>query len=199
MSDRSLESESTRIDPRIKRTRSAVLTAALEVLSRRGYAAFAMEAVAESAQVARSTIYRHWPNKIDLIAEALETLNQQPHPNESSATAREQTERLLVHLADVFVDSVFSACIPALIEAAERHPEVAGFLHGYSARRRQTLVDVLRTGIDNGELPAHLDPELAALALSSPIIYRRTMTPDPFPADRVPQLIDQVLGPPAPI
>lgn len=195
MSYRMVGIETTTIDPRIERTRSAVLTATLEVLGRRGYAAFAMEAVAASARVARSTIYRHWPNKIDLIAEALEVLNQQPHAGDRSATTREQTEQLIVHLAEVFADSVLSACIPSLVEAAERHPEVADFLHTYSARRRQTLIDVLRTGIDNGELPAHLDPELAALALIGPIVYRRTMTSDPFPAARVPQLVTQVLGP----
>jgi TetR/AcrR family transcriptional regulator, regulator of autoinduction and epiphytic fitness len=183
-------------DPRIERTRVAVLTAALEVLGRAGYAAFTMEAVARSAGVARSTIYRHWPNKIDLIAEALERLNQQPRPSIRTGTAREDIEQLLEHLADVFANSVFSACIPALIEAAERHPEVAGFLHSYSARRRQTLVDVLRGGIREGELPADLDPELAALALAGPIIYSRTMTPDPFPRARVPALVTQVLGVP---
>lgn len=87
--------------------------------------------------------------------------------------------------------SVLSACLPALIEAAERTPEVADFLHGYNARRRQTLIDVIRAGIDNGELGAYLDPELTALTL----VYCRTMTPDPFPAARVRELVTQVLGP----
>ena len=184
------------MDPRIERTRHAVRHATLQVLGERGYAAFTIEAVADTARVAKSTIYRHWPGKLGLIADALETLNTQPRPQLAPGTAREQIDRLLEHLASAFADSVLSACIPALIEAGEHHPEVAEFLHGYSARRRQTLVDVIQAGIDSGELPSHLDAELASLALSGPLIYCRTMTPQPFPVARTRTLVTQVLGPP---
>lgn len=183
------------MDPRIERTQHAVRHATLEVLGRRGYAAFTIEAVAASARVAKSTIYRHWPTRLALIADALETLNEQPRPQPGSGSTREEIERLLEHLASAFADSVLSACMPALIEAAEHHAEVATFLHGYSARRRQTLVDLIQTGLDRGELPSHLDPELAALALAAPVIYCRTMTSDPLPVALVGQLATQVLGP----
>jgi TetR/AcrR family transcriptional regulator of autoinduction and epiphytic fitness len=185
------------MDPRTERTRQAVRHATLEVLGQRGYAAFTVEAVAQAARVAKSTIYRHWPTKLGLIADALETLNQQPRPDLDLAlgTARDKVERLLEHLTAAFAESLLSGCIPALIEAAEHHREVADFLHGYSARRRQTLVDVLRAGIDSGELPAHLDAELAALALSGPVVYCRTMTPTPLRPEDAHRLATQVLGP----
>jgi TetR/AcrR family transcriptional regulator, regulator of autoinduction and epiphytic fitness len=185
-------------DPRIERTRQAVRRATLEVLGQRGYAAFTVDAVSQAAQVAKSTIYRHWPTKLGLIADALEGLNEQPRPDLEPVpgTAREQVERLLDHLTSAFAGSLLSACMPALIEAAEHHREVAEFLHGYSARRRQTLVDVIQSGIDSGELPAHLDAELAALALSGPVIYCRTMTPTPLRPDQARRLVTQVLGPP---
>ena len=185
------------MDPRIERTRQAVLKATLEVLGQRGYAAFTIEGVAEASRVAKSTIYRHWPTKLALIADALETLNEQPRPELGSGTTRAQIERLLEHEATAFGDSVLSACMPALIEAAEHHPEVAAFLHGYSARRRRTLVELLRTGIESGELPSHLDPELAALALVGPVVYCRTMTAEPLPASHAGRLAQQVLGPAA--
>jgi len=183
------------VDPRIERTRHAVRHATLDVLGERGYASFTIEAVAEAARVAKSTIYRHWPTKLDLIADALETLNEQPRPRPAGGTAREQVDELLEHLAAAFADSVLSACMPALIEAAEHHPEVAEFLHGYSARRRQTLVDVIQRGIDSGELPPNLDADLAALALAGPVVYCRTMTPDPLPAARARELAHLLLGP----
>lgn len=183
------------MDPRIRRTRDTVLTAALSVLAERGFADFSMEAVAEASGVAKSTIYRHWPTKLSLLRDALEGLNRQPEVEPEPASARARIERLLEHLAAALSDSLLSACIPALIEAAERHPEVAGFLHQYSDRRRAALTAVIRKGVEDGELPAHLDPELAALALSGPIFYRRLMTADPLPAADVPQLMRQVLGP----
>jgi AcrR family transcriptional regulator len=151
--------------------------------------------VAEVAGVAKSTVYRHWPTKLSLLRDALEELNRQPGAELERGTARTRVERLLEHLAVALSDSVFSACIPALVEAAEREPEVAEFLHQYSDRRRSALTAVIRKGIDAGELPAHLDPELAALALSGPIFYRRLMTANPLPAGDVPSLVRQVLGP----
>jgi TetR/AcrR family transcriptional regulator, regulator of autoinduction and epiphytic fitness len=183
------------MDPRIRRTRQAVLPAALSVLAERGFANFTMEGVAEAAGVAKSTVYRYWPTRLALLRDALEGLNRQPDAELEPGPARARIERLLQHLAAALCDGVFSACIPALIEAAERHPEVAGFLHQYSDRRRATLTAVIQTGIDQGELPAHLDPELAALALSGPIFYRRLMTAHPLPPAHVPGLVRQVLGP----
>lgn len=182
-------------DPRITRTRLAVRVATLEVLAERGYAGFTVEAVAETARVAKSTIYRHWPNRIDLIADALQTLNPQPALSAAGGSARDEIRRLITHLVDAFSDSVLSSCMPALIEAAEHHDDVASFLHTYSSVRRQTLVDAIEAGVRSGELPGHTDPEMAAVALAGPIIYRRLMTPEPFPADRIRDLLEQVLGP----
>lgn len=172
-----------------------MLPATLSVLAERGFADFSMEAVAEASGVAKSTIYRHWPTRLALLRDALEGLNRQPDVAMERGSARTRIERLLEHLAAALADSVFSACIPALIEAAERHPEVAGFLHQYSDRRRSTLTMVIRQGIEVGELPSHLDPELAALALSGPIFYRRLMTASPLSAADIPALVRQVLGP----
>lgn len=183
------------MDPRIRRTRDAVLPAALSVLADGGFASFTMEGVAEAAGVAKSTIYRYWPTRLALLRDALEGLNRQPDAELHAGPARARIERLLEHLAAALSDSVFSACIPALIEAAEHHPEVAGFLHQYSGRRRAALTDVIRAGIAAGELPAHLDPELAALALSGPVFYRRLMTATPLPVADVRALVRQVLGP----
>jgi AcrR family transcriptional regulator len=183
------------MDPRIRRTRATVLAAALSVLAERGFADFSMEAVAAASGVAKSTIYRHWPSKLSLLRNAVEELKRQPQVELEAGPARARIERLLEHLAAALSDSALSRCIPGLIEAAERHPEVAGFLHQYSDRRRSALTAVIRTGIDQGELPTHLDPELAALALSGPFFYRRLMTSAPLPAADIPALVRQVLGP----
>ena len=183
------------MDPRIRRTRDAVLPATLSVLAERGFADFTMEGVAEAAGVSKSTVYRHWPTKLLLLRDALEGLNRQPDVELEAGPARVRIERLLEHLRAALSDSVVSACIPALVEAAERHPEVAEFLHQYSDHRRSTLTAVIRKGIEEGELPTHLDPELAALALSGPIFYRRIMTANPLPAADIPRLVRQVLGP----
>lgn len=78
---------------------------------------------------------------------------------------RDRVIELITHLASVFANSRIARVMPALIEAAEHHPQVATFLHNYSASRRRTLVGLLREGVKLGELAADFDPELGALTL----------------------------------
>ena len=183
------------MDKRIERTLTNAREAAIEVLSQGGFAAFTMEAVAEHSAIAKSTLYRHFPDRVALLSDALETLNRQPrrceplHPGE----LRARVEELVTHLAIVFVGSRISKVIPALIEAAEHHPQLAAFLHQYGAARRQALVELLREGIQLGELAADCDAELISLLLSGPIFYCRLMSAAPFPVDRVPELVKVVL------
>jgi TetR/AcrR family transcriptional regulator, regulator of autoinduction and epiphytic fitness len=183
------------VDPRIERSRQVILRAALGELGEAGYGAFTIESVAARAGVAKSTIYRHWPDKISLIADAFETAHEHVVPSVAGLTAREGLQLLLGHVAEVVVDSVFSSCIPALIEGAERDPRLREFRRRYSALRRQSLTDLIGRGVAEGEFRAAVDPELAAQALLGPIFYSRLMTSEPFDPRRVGDLIDMVLGP----
>ena len=83
--------------------------------------------------------------------------------------------------------------MPALIDAAERDPRVREFHNRFSTERRAVLVDLLREGIEAGDLPASSDPELLADALVGPIVLRRLMFGEPCAVAEVPSLVDQVL------
>ena len=183
------------VDPRIERSRQVILRAALGELGQAGYGAFTIESVAARAGVAKSTIYRHWSDKVSLIADAFEAAHEHAAPSLEGLTIRESLQRLLGHVAEVVVDSVFSSCIPALIEGAERDPRLREFRHRYSALRRQSLAALIARGVAEGEFRAVVDPELAAQALLGPIFYQRLMTSEPFDPSRVSDLIELVLGP----
>jgi TetR/AcrR family transcriptional regulator, regulator of autoinduction and epiphytic fitness len=183
------------VDPRVERSRQAVLRAVLGELGDVGYGAFTIESVAARAGVAKSTIYRHWADKTSLIADAFEAAHEHAAPPTAGLTSREALHSLLSHVAQVVVDSVFSSCIPALIEGAERDPRLREFRHRYSAARRQSLTALIARGAAEGEFRADVDPDLAAQALLGPIFYQRLMTSEPFDPNRVGDLIDMVLGP----
>jgi TetR/AcrR family transcriptional regulator of autoinduction and epiphytic fitness len=180
----------------VARSREALLAGALDELAAVGYAAFSMESVAARAGVGRSTLYRHWGDRLQLISDALETLNVQPAPRDwpDERTAREQVVDLLRHLAVALTDSRVGAGIPALVHAAEQDPGIGAFLHDYSARRRAALVAAIAEGVRRGELRSG-DPEASADALSGAIFYRRLLTSRPAAPADVPGLVDEVLGP----
>jgi AcrR family transcriptional regulator len=190
---------SRRVDPRIIRSRQTVLEAALAELADVGYGAFTIDSVATRAGVARSTIYRLWPDKVALIADAFDTLNVQPRrPTEAIEPSRQQIVRMVEHLADVMRGSIFSACLPALIDGAERDRQVRAFHHDYNDRRRAALVSAIASAIDAGEVSGEIDAEMAALAIAGAVIYRRLMADTPLAQSEVGPLISTVIGPPPP-
>jgi AcrR family transcriptional regulator len=169
--------------------------AALEELGECGYGGFTIEAVSARSGVAKSTIYRHWPDKLTLIADAFETAHQEMVPSTEKGTARERIERLVRHVAEVVVDSTFSRCIPALIEGAARDRRLRAFHHRYTTERRASLVEVIKQGVEIGELSASLDADLAAQQLLGVIFYRRLMSDLPFDPANARELVTAVLGP----
>jgi AcrR family transcriptional regulator len=66
-------------DARVARTRADVARAALEVLTREGSEAVTHARVAEIARYSKTTLYTHWPARIDLITMAIEALGEMPH------------------------------------------------------------------------------------------------------------------------
>jgi TetR/AcrR family transcriptional regulator of autoinduction and epiphytic fitness len=191
-----------RIDPRITESRRRVLTATLEELNEVGYGAFAIESVSRRSGVAKSTIYRHWPGKLAMLADALRSLNVQPgsaeigDPATLQGSPRVQVVTLVRHLATGFASgSAVAASTPALVDAAERDADLRDLFHDYTARRRQALIDALAAGVASGVFPASVDPELAAAALAGAVMYRRLMTPTPLDPADADALVTTVLGP----
>jgi TetR/AcrR family transcriptional regulator, regulator of autoinduction and epiphytic fitness len=179
-------------DPRVERSRRVILEAVLEELGDVGYGALTIEGVAARAGVGKSTIYRHWSGKLDLVEDAFRTLKA-PVQAPEAGTLRERVVGLLEQVACLVEESTFSACMPALIEAAEHDPQVRDLHIRSSAERRAILVDLLREGVENGELPSDTDPELLGDALVGPILLRRLMLYEPLDPAIVPKLVDQLL------
>ena len=66
-------------DARVARTRADVARAALEVVTREGSESVTHARVAELAGYSKTTLYTHWPARIDLIIMAIEALGEMPH------------------------------------------------------------------------------------------------------------------------
>lgn len=183
-----------KVDPRVDQSRASILRAALDELGEVGFGAFTIESVAARAGVGKSTIYRHWQGKLGLIGDAFQTLHQEMGPELDTGGSRERLERVLRHVAKIAAEPPFSACLPALIDGAERDPNLRRFHHHFQARAREPLIKLIAEGVNRGDFPTRVEPELAALALLGAIFFRRLMTSSPLEPARVNDLIDTVLG-----
>ena len=183
-------------DPRVERSRRVILEAVLDELGEVGYGAMTIEGVAARAGVGKSTIYRHWPGKLELVEDAFRTLKASVVIPEHGSL-RDRVVDVIEQVSTLIAASTYSACMPALIDAAERDPKVRDFHNRFSAERRAALVDVLRDAVETGELPPRTDPEILADALVGPIVLRRLMLEQPMDPGLAAALVDQIL--PAPV
>ncbi|HEX2701256.1 MAG TPA: TetR/AcrR family transcriptional regulator [Acidimicrobiales bacterium] len=181
-------------DPRIERSRRLVLAAALELLGEVGYGGLTIEGVAARAGVGKSTIYRHWDGRLELVEDAVRLLKPDAAPP-AGGPVRERVVALLQQVAVSLADSMWSRCLPAIIDAAERDPGVLDIHRRLTCERREVMVGLLAEGVATGEIAAGTDLSLLAEALVGPIIVRRLLFHEPFAPDEVPRLVDQLLPP----
>lgn len=82
------------------------------MLAERGYRELTVDAIAERAGVAKTTVYRRWPSKGVLVAAAIAP--RPPSTNDAAELLRE-TESLLAPLADAEDDAEILGIIRAIL------------------------------------------------------------------------------------
>jgi AcrR family transcriptional regulator len=90
--------------PRREGADDKILDATRDVLREVGYAALTVDAIAERAGVAKTTIYRRWPTKGALVAAAIAALPDAA-TNDVAAILTE-TSSILTLLADIDADGI---------------------------------------------------------------------------------------------
>ena len=161
-------------DPRVARTRTTVLGAAIDLLAERGYSGFSVESVVERTGIAKTTLYRHWPTRDDLLAAAIARLDD-AGPIPDTGSVRQDIHDLLARRVQAARAPQWERCMPALVEAAARHPELAAVIARLISQVLAQIETLLGRGIERGELRHDLDPQLAASALIGPIVFRRLL------------------------
>ena len=182
-----------RRDPRVARSKALVLETAVELLAEHGYAGATIQGISDRSGVAKTTIYRHWPSRAALLAEAFVALLNTPAPPDTGEL-RADLLTLLSRLARGLQHARWAALLPALVDAAERDPELGRLARQFSVDRRQTLRRVLDAGAARGEIPPGADTELAVHMLVGPLFYRRLLSHEPIPERFVQRLVDGVLA-----
>lgn len=166
-------------DPRVARTREAVRDAVRALVQRAGFEAVSHQQVAEEAGIGRATVYRHWPNRTDLLLDALADV-ETPREWRSSGDLATDLSRALERLQRTLGGSPLVPELVALIGRAEWDPELretkAELLASGTAGLRRTL----EAAIDRGELPTGLDVDATIARLAGPLFYRRVLAHAPL-------------------
>jgi AcrR family transcriptional regulator len=169
-----------------------VLGAAIDLLAERGYSGFSVESVVERTGIAKTTLYRHWPTRDDLLAAAIARLDG-AGPLPDTGSVRQDLQDLLARRVQAARIPQWERCMPALVEAAAHRPELAAMIARLTSQVLAQIETLLGRGIERGELRHELDPQLAASALIGPIVFRRLLLHEPPTLQRVSAVIDLLM------
>jgi AcrR family transcriptional regulator len=165
----------------------AILEAALEQLGTFGYSALSIDDVAHVAQVHKTTIYRRWPTKADLVIAAVVASRDDAPRFVPCGRLRDD----LVSLLRCKARSVASPRKRAIAHALNTlQPSVSAALAQELRLRRYTMPrDIAR-----GELPRNTDAALVTELLLAPIFYRALVLREPVPDTLIEHTVTTVLA-----
>src|ERR1700685_2051678 len=154
---------------RDENARIAAPPAADDLLVERGFGGVTIEGIAARAGVAKQTIYRWWPSKIDILfdslaADAAEYFTMADH-GDLGAALRDQLSQLAAFLSKTDEGAVFRA----LAGQAQHDAAVATrFESEFVARQRDRDRAAFLRARERGQLPADSDVDLAIDQLVGP-------------------------------
>jgi len=182
-------------DPRVTRSRAAVLDAAMALLAEEGYAAFTVEAVFARTGVAKTTIYRHWPTRNDLLVAVIEQLGRRFDLPDTGAIRGDLIEFFSVSAPRMEHDKRYQSIksVPGLIEAARCDPTVAAWSRRSMDNFLGCLRAVLERGRARGEVRRDRDLDAMANILLGSIVIRRAFLEQDASDAYIAEAVDTVL------
>ena len=151
------------------RNKNEIVGATIELLENINYSSLTIEAIAERSGVAKTTIYRWWNHKSDLVFEAFIAKTETLFEFDLTKSIHQNFVQQLLTLTNVLESGVGRAMLTVIAEEKEIAAE---FLNAYLAPRRAETKKMLQTGIDTGEIQDNLDFEIILDMLYGPIYFK---------------------------
>ena len=164
-----------RPDPRVERSRQAILDATLQLLARDGdVGSLTVEAVAARSGVAKTTIYRRWRDKWELALDAvmIDMLPRLDEPVDVGDT-RKELLTFINSVVKMLATPPYGQAMQALVSQIATDADLARVYREQVVEPRQAeLTPVVKRGIARGDLRPDTDVRLIHELLVGPIFYR---------------------------
>jgi AcrR family transcriptional regulator len=166
--------------PRSQRARRAVLEATRALVEKGGYAAATIEAIAARSGVAKTTIYRWWPNRPALVVDLLMEMAAKavPPPAGPDPLGAVRTEMRGIAAA---ADHLMGRLLTSLLGEAQHDPEIRtalldGLFHPRSEATGKMIRQAQASGLLRKDVPTHIAVDL----LVGPLFYRMFVRHQPL-------------------
>jgi AcrR family transcriptional regulator len=181
------------VDPRVIRTRKAVLTAAREVLFEEGWEHVTVARVAHRSGYGRATLYRHWPNRLDLLRDAIAEEARLTH-----AVLTGNTRNDLIDELDAFRRALDTTplghMVIAIAHQARTDPSFRELHDATRAEGTRVLRAVLEGVRVDDSSRSGLDVDLAISMLVGPLLHRHLFDTKRLTASDIEKIVDSFLA-----
>jgi AcrR family transcriptional regulator len=166
--------------PRSPVVDQAILRAALELFIEHGVAGASIEKIARRAGVGKTSIYRRWPSRETLLAQAIEVFrNATGYTTELlDRTPPRDIVKLLIDACEIIARPEIRKLMARLIGSVPDYPMlIEVYRETYYLPRRRAFVRALERVQAAGLLTGNVDLETLADMLSGALMYHLLMPP----------------------
>jgi AcrR family transcriptional regulator len=173
------------------------MTTTLDLLAEVGPTGLSVDEVAARAGVSKTTIYRRFATKDDLMVAALASLEQSWRAAPADGPVRDALLQLVEGWwAQHATPS--GQLFPRVLAHAKNNPRMfCSFYDTVIEPRRDNYREVIRRGIDHGELRTDTDVELMTTLIIASTVYTlqvRSSGRDPAPGAEAADVVDAILA-----
>jgi AcrR family transcriptional regulator len=191
----------TEIEPRVgerrpggraARVRGAILDATSELLMEVGYDELGIDDVAARAGVHKTTVYRRWPTKPELIAAAVSAQSARDIPIPDTGSLLGDLQALARSVVANVASEGGARRSRSIVVAAANSDDLARDVRSFWVGRLTATAPIVERAIARGELAPQTDATLLIETLIGPIWLRLLLTGEPIHddlADRVAELV----------
>jgi AcrR family transcriptional regulator len=181
-------------DRRNPHTHKAIIKATLSLLKATRYHGLTIEAVAAKAKVGKATVYRWWPSKGALVAEAIASTMKVEDPTETGDLRQDLINATEVSIAN-FLRPPGGVLIQALAsEIADDSKLLRSFTENFINPRREVVAKLIRRGVADGILPSECQPDVIMDMWAGALFYQNLFRHHPISETLATDLVDAVFG-----
>lgn len=185
--------------PRVRKRRGepvvqAVFAITLEQLAARGFERLSLPDIAEAAGLNKTSLYRRWPTKGELVRDALTASMTPPHDVPDTGDLRSDL-LAMTRTAVAFVESPQGMAVHRMLLAESANPEVrmlAATIFRQKEGRGARLI--LKRAIRRGELPRDVDTRLILTTIAGALLHRTFVEHQPVTGRFLEGLVDLILS-----
>lgn len=157
--------------PRSLQSHQAILQATLELLAEVGFERMSIDGIATRARVGKTTIYRRYKSKEELVAEAIESQREEVVIPDTG-TLSGDIDALIENAARITLSPLGRQSVAKIISCASTNPEFAQIYQTKHLQpRRQAFAIVIERAKARNEIQGNLDPALVFDLISGIMLH----------------------------